>query len=268
MVVGDPGSEEAELGTTVRGLLLRSAAGALCTTAAQRGLEGYPFGSVVPYALSAEGHVLVLLARIATHTANLRRDPRASLLVRDEVAEGDPQASWRVTVMGAFERLRVEGERPSEGDVVLGRDAWAELFARYQERVPAAVDYDRTHDFDLWRLREPVRARYIGGFGEIYWVPGERMLRDPGGEGLAEAAAGAVAHLNEDHPHHLRELVHGLTGVAPERVEAVAVDRTGLTMRAHGPDRLVHGSFGREITGDELRTAVVELLRRARAARR
>ncbi|MCB9689007.1 MAG: pyridoxamine 5'-phosphate oxidase family protein [Alphaproteobacteria bacterium] len=268
MVVGDPRSEEETLGRTVRGLLLRGRAGALCTTAAQRGLEGFPFGSVVPYALSAEGHLLVLLARIATHTANLRRDPRASLLVRDEEAEGDPQASWRITVIGAFERLRVEGERPSDGDVVLDRDTWTELFARYQERVPAAVDYDRTHDFDLWRLREPVRLRYIGGFGEIHWVAGERMLRDPGGEGLAEAAAGAVAHLNEDHPHHLVELVEGLLGLSPERAEAVGVDRTGLLLRLHAPDRLVHCSFGREIGAGELRTAVVELLRHARSVRR
>ena len=92
---------------TARGWLLQVSAGTLCTSSAQRGIEGYPFGSVVPFALTAEGLPYVLIADIAAHTANLRRDPRASLFVRqpEREVEGDPQSGWRVTVLGEMQRL-------------------------------------------------------------------------------------------------------------------------------------------------------------------
>src|SRR2546422_7509877 len=42
---------------------------------------GHPFGSIMPYALDAEGRPLLLISSMAVHTQNLGADPRASLFV-------------------------------------------------------------------------------------------------------------------------------------------------------------------------------------------
>ena len=125
--------------------------GALATISAHASIEGFPFGSVVPYALDGAGRPLLFLSDIAQHTRNLMADPRASLLVRGE-ADGDAQATWRVTLVGRMEQHES-----------------AEDLARYVAVVPDAESYRETHGFALWRM-EIERIRFIGGFGNIHWV--------------------------------------------------------------------------------------------------
>lgn len=255
---------DVSLDAQVRALVFGSRAGTLCTLAAQRGIDGFPFGSVVPVVTAADGRPLFLLANIASHTANLRKDPRASLMVRQPDVEGDPQTGWRVTVIGPLERLVREGEPEKPGDVVLPEEEWAELAARYRERVPGSTEYRRTHDFAFWRMREIVKVRYIGGFGIIHWLRSDAVLRDPLGEGLREAAPDAIAHLNEDHRHNLLEMCAGLYGFTPDDAEVVGLDRTGFQVVTRGPDDRLHFGFDREIRASELRQAVIDVLGRAR----
>jgi heme iron utilization protein len=241
---GDPAAD-------VRRWLLTSTSGALATISRTAGFEGWPFGSIVPYALDGAGRPLILIAQIAVHTQNAKADPRASLLVSQPDVAGDPQAGWRITVLGRLSPVpHVELE---------------ESAARYVERVPSAASYHQTHDFEYWRLSVD-RVRSIGGFGKICWVDGAAATRDAGGGGLREAAAHVVAHMNDDHVENMREMCRGLYGFAPEQAAMTSVDRTGFFVRTQGPDRLVHFSFGREITGDDVRTAVIDVLKRARAA--
>ena len=249
--------------------LIGSTHGTLCTTASQKALAGYPFGSIVPYALDPHGRPIVLLARIAAHTANLVRDPRATLFVTDDAphGEGDPQATWRIGIMGNMVPLcapsRAHGPLP--GARVLHDAELDDIMARYRVRVPNAADYDQTHRFDYWLMHEVVRGRYIGGFGRIRWVEGDAMLRDPLGAGLKEAAPGAIEHMNDDHGHNLVEMVEGLCGFTPTEARMVALDRSGFAVETDV--RRVYFEFGREIGADDLRVAVIEVLKRARMAR-
>lgn len=233
--------------------LLQVPSGTLCTTTARRGLEGYPFGSVVPFALDPSGLPVILIAGIATHTANLVREPRASLFVQEPGLEGDPQKGWRITVMGRWEE--VAADAPELG----------ELHARYVERVPWAEGYLQTHDFSYWRMTSCDAVRYIGGFGKIAWLPGDAILRDPLGEGMGAAAPGAVDHMNEDHQDAMIAMCKGRYGFEPEGARMVSLERTGFFVRTIGPERICWFPFGREITAAELRPAVIEVLRRARA---
>ena len=258
-------SDRQKASVAARGWLLECSVATLCTTSAQRDIEGYPFGSVVPFALSAEGHPIVMLADIAAHTANLRRDPRASLFVRDPHAAEDPQSTWRITVIGSMQRIPRPEVKPRPGDLALEPHVLEDLEARYLERVPSAISYRKTHDFSLWRMSSVVKGRYIAGFGEILWLGGDALLRDPGGRGLREAAPGAVAHMNEDHAHNLAEMCAGAYGFTPERAEMTHIDRTGFLVKTTGPERLLHFSFGREIAADGLRAAVIDVLKRCRA---
>src|ERR1700691_2113158 len=61
---------------------------------------GFPFGSVMPYGLDAQGRPVFLISTMAMHTQNLQADSRASLLITQPDASGDPLGASRVTVMG------------------------------------------------------------------------------------------------------------------------------------------------------------------------
>ena len=70
---------------------------------------GFPFGSLMPYALDSQGRPIFLISTMAMHTQNLQADPRASLFVTEPDASGDPLGSSRVTLIGSA--LRIPGAR-------------------------------------------------------------------------------------------------------------------------------------------------------------
>lgn len=231
--------------------LLTTHAGTLCTTSAKPSVAGMAFGSIVPFALDAQGRPFILIANMAAHTGNLRKDRRASLFVHDPQAVGDPQASWRITVMGEW--APVPNDDPE----------WDALNARYTERVPNAGGYRRTHSFAFWRMETVQAVRFIGGFGRILWLPGESLVLK---HDLGDGVQGAIDHLNADHAHNLDEMCQGLAGFAAPDARAVAMDSTGLLVHVPSANRHAWFSFGREITGGEIRRAVIEVLQRARQA--
>src|SRR5687768_15780503 len=72
----------------VRTLLQQERIGTLATNSRQH--PGFPFASVMPYALVANGAPLFLISSMAIHTQNLVADPRASLLVMQSGGDADP----------------------------------------------------------------------------------------------------------------------------------------------------------------------------------
>ncbi len=160
-----------------------TAAGILATHSVA--VEGYPLGSVVPYVLTPEGRCVVYVSRIAQHTKNFHADGRASLTVVEadlSGQDGDPQALGRVSVLGDASRL--EG-----ADLEAAR-------ARYETFFPESRGHSDVHDFDYWGI-DPVRVRYIGGFGAIHWVERDEFCPPPAV--WQEGEAGIVEHMNEDH---------------------------------------------------------------------
>lgn len=90
-----------------RTLVARIPTGTLCTLALDP--EGYPYGSFVTVALD-EGSPTFLISKMAEHTKNLERDPRASLMVA-ESGGGDPLANGRVTLLGPCVPVEEDGGR-------------------------------------------------------------------------------------------------------------------------------------------------------------
>ena len=72
---------------------------------------GFPFGSVMPYGLDDHGRPIFLISTMAMHTQNLQADPRASLLVTQNEAGGDPLGASRVTLVGNVQRNPGAGGR-------------------------------------------------------------------------------------------------------------------------------------------------------------
>ena len=257
---GDPAAD-------IRQWLLEKFRATLCTTAAKPAIAGHPFGSIVPFSIDSHGRPYLMIAEIAAHTANLRRDPRAALMVSDPGASGDPQASWRITLIGSMKRILVEGidSRFEKTAVKVSQDEYDDLHRRYVERVPQADGYIKQHDFSYWRMEEVVSVRYIAGFGRICWVEGHEILREPLGGGLEQAAQSAIDHMNEDHHDNMIEMCTGLYGFTPQSAHMFGLDAAGFHIATQEPERSLFFSFEREIDAKSLRAAVVDVLKRARA---
>jgi putative heme iron utilization protein len=236
-----------------RAWLLEACNATLCTLAAEPDVAGFPFGSLTPFALRADGTPFVLISAIAQHTRNLERDPRCSLFVRDPEGDARPdaQASWRVTVLARAQKLDARGEELEE------------LHARYAARVPGAPKYGGAHDFAFWALA-PVKVRAIGGFGAIRWLGPDTILCDPLGRGWRAAAARVVEHMNADHEAALRDIAARRTGEIPAGARITAVESAGFLMRTRAPDALCYVPFGRDVDAREAREVFVALARESR----
>lgn len=193
-----------------RELLLKEYHGVLSTHS--KVVQGFPFGSVVPYCLDEQGWPLILISRIAQHTHNLQKDNKCSLLVGERGAE-DVQAAGRLTILAEAEQITEAG-------------AIETAAARYYRYFPEARDYHRTHDFDFWRLN-PVRSRYIGGFGAIHWL-NEVTLANPH---AGEAERSMVEHMNDDHASAIAHYVE-LNGLPQhEPAQLAGIDSEGFHLR-------------------------------------
>jgi putative heme iron utilization protein len=98
--------------------------------------------------------------------------------------------------------------------------------ARYYRYFPDSQNHHRVHDFDFWQL-EPVRWRYIGGFGAIHWLDQVALANPFAGDSEADM----LAHMNRDHAAAIAHYVElaGLPGHAP--AELVGIDSEGFHLR-------------------------------------
>jgi putative heme iron utilization protein len=204
----------------------------------------------MPYALD-HGRPVFLISTMAMHTQNLHADCRASLLVTQPGAAGDPLAAGRVTLIGEVVPVLSEERAP--------------VRAAYLDRHKNAaywVDFD---DFSFYRL-EVRDIYYVGGFAAMDWVTAEEYLSarpDP----LADSAQEIIEHMNRDHPDALLTFAHVLASTPAGEALMVSVDRLGFKLRIKSEGRL-HGvriPFPCEVrTPGECRTVFIEMLREAR----
>ena len=193
-----------------RELLLREYRGVLSTHS--KAMPGFPFGSVVPYCLDAQGWPLILISRIAQHTHNLKVDGKCSLLVAERDAD-DVQAVGRLTLLAEARML----------DETADIAAAAERYYRY---FPESRGYHDAHDFDFWRL-QPVRWRYIGGFGAIHWLDEVAQANPFAGD----TERRMLEHMNSDHADAIAHYV-ALSGLPlTEPAQMVGIDREGFHLR-------------------------------------
>jgi putative heme iron utilization protein len=145
---------ENPLAERARELAVRERAGTLCTLSKRH--QGYPFGSVVQYALDNHGNPILLISAMAQHTQNALTNPRASLLVAESVPSGESVVAGRLTLLGDVEPVRHTEE----------------VQALFLARHPDAAQWVNFGDFAFYRLVVQA-AYYVGGFGVMGWVPVE-----------------------------------------------------------------------------------------------
>lgn len=213
--------------------------------------DGDPWASFVTYGLLGGAPVLCV-SNLAEHGRNLAADPRASIAIVVPATESDPLANARITLAG-----RVEAPLGDERDAAREAHLAAVAAAKYY------IDYS---DFSLWVLRVS-RVRWVGGYGRMDSTSGQAYTAaepDP----VTPHSAGAIAHLNADHADSLVAMARTLGGY-PDTTAATCTgaDRYGLDLRLTTDRGLAYTRIGYADpidAIDELRSATVELARRAR----
>lgn len=178
---------------------------------------GDPYCSLVNVASDVDGAPLILVSSLAIHTANLKTDPRASLML-DARGAGDPLEGARVMLGGRF--TPDSGERARR---------------RYLAAQPEAAAFAGFADFSIWRL-DLASVHLVAGFGRISDIPPADLLVDlAGAEALVAAEPDIVAHMNADHRDTMALYAERLCGAGPAPAggwSCTGCDPEGLDMQA------------------------------------
>ena len=246
-----PAVPEPSFAERARTLVYLARIGGLSTLSRKQ--PGFPFGSVMPYAVDDHGRPIFLISTMAMHTQNLQADPRASLLVTQNDAGGDPLGASRVTLLGNVLPLP-----PSE--VAEARKLYLARYANSKYWV----DFE---DFSFYRM-VAVDVYYVGGFGVMGWIPVseyDRARPDP----LADSMAEIIQHMNADHQEALVLLARVFARIESQEAKMTAVDRLGFQARLKTQDgiRGARIAFLREVSNPaETREVLVEMVQQARSA--
>jgi heme iron utilization protein len=244
-----PTVAEPSFAERARTLLYLGRIGSLSTLSRKQ--PGFPFGSVMPYGLDDHGRPIFLISTMAMHTQNLQADPRASLLVTQPDASGDPLGASRVTLLGNVAPV-------PEPQVAEARKLYLERYANSKYWV----DFE---DFSFYGM-EVIDVYYVGGFGVMGWVSASEYdgaKPDP----LADTAADIIRHMNAEHGDAVVLLARTFAGIEAEEATMTAVDRLGFHMRLRTQDgmRGARIAFLREVrTPAEARKVLVEMTQQAR----
>lgn len=203
-----------------RRLLRQCSSGALGSHSVTE--PGFPYVTLLPYVLDGECRPLFLLSDLAEHTRNVKADPRVSLLVSDDAGAASRQV--RMTLLG-----RLDG-------VELGA-LERQRFLRYS---PESKDFLAFGDFRFYRL-EPLRVRFIAGFGRMGWSEVEALPCSLGG-------ADEQMLLERLMPH------------VPVGVELVGIDCEGVDVRIGGVLRRLELESASPFTLEGLQAAAGRVL--------
>ena len=209
----------------------------------------------MPYGLDIHGRPIFLISTMAMHTQNLQADPRASLLVTPNDAEGDPLGASRVTLMGNV--------------LLLPAPEVAEARKLYLTRYANSKYWVDFEDFSFYRM-DVLDVYYVGGFGVMGWVAASEYdysKPDP----LADSTAEIIQHMNADHHDALLLIAEKFAHVESQEATMTAVDRLGFHLRLKTQKGLrgVRIAFLREVSDPaDTRRVFVEMVQQARSQTR
>lgn len=212
-------------------------------------LEGYPFGSVTPYCLDENFNPHILISSIAQHTKNINANAKVSLLISETGDKTNKQSLARLTYIGNAQKV-IEDET---------------IKKRYLNYFPEAASYFNTHDFSFYRI-EPVRLRFIGGFGKIYWI--EKSDLTVKNLFSVEEEMKIVSHMNEDHQHNLKDYARFYLGYHSQDEDSIrmcGLDQFGVDLLINESKKRIE--FKTHLSDSSMaRSVFVEMAKEARKA--
>jgi len=213
--------------------------------------SGHPFASLVNVATDSDGAPLILVSKLATHTANLEIDGRASLLLA-EFGKGDALTHPRLTVLGSMHEVARDGADD------------ARVRRRFLSSHPKSELYAGFGDFAFWRMTV-VSAHLNGGFARAADLTAADVLTDiSDAAALIEAEPDAIAHMNADHAEACRLYATKLLGASDGKWRCVGIDPDGLDLQLG--QNAVRLDFPQRVTEPgALRAMLKQLAEQARA---
>jgi heme iron utilization protein len=239
---------DAEAIRLARTLLRTSRHGALAVLNAESGAPGV---SRVGVSTAIDGTPIILISRLAPHTAALLKDCRCALLL-GEAGKGDPLAHARISI----DCLATEVDRDSPEHARLRR--------RYLNHQPKAALYADLGDFRFFKL-EPQHASLNGGFGKAYALTPEHLLTRSAITAELEAREpGAVEHMNDDHFDSVDFYARFYLKAPQGKWVLAGIEEDGITLFLGDDIRRIF--FDRPLTSaDAMHQTLVAMARTARA---
>jgi hypothetical protein len=186
----------------VRNLVEQARFAHLCTVMSHmhHRRAGYPFGTLVDFAVDGAGMPLFCLSPLAIHARNLIEDPRASLVVQMPGWTG--LANARVTIFGDIYPLPPE----------LQDDA-REIFLAKQQATGGAGAASSVSRRDRWvlgsftffRMHRITDVYFVGGFGTVQWIDADEYVGSSPDPIATDAPQRTLQVLNEVLGAELRE---------------------------------------------------------------
>jgi len=247
---GPPSQSENEPTLAERARTLMAMGGHSSLATISKKQHGFPFASVMPYAIDDTGSPLFLISQMAMHTKNITADPRATLLVAEH--SSSPLGAARISLIGEVTPLD-DAAKQAAMPAYLARHADAKQWASFG-------------DFGLFRMNV-VDVYFIGGFGVMGWItPEDYAAAKP--DPLAESAADIISHMNEDHVDSMVLLAKSHLGAAATDARMTAVDQYGFNVMLRTPEGVRGGRIAFPASAqspNDCRKVLVEMVKAARA---
>lgn len=222
----------------------------LSTLSCKEGLEGFPLGSTVGFAVDANGTPIFSFSGMSAHTKNILENPKASLCVTEKAFVGAADA--RAAFVGTLVALKGEAADAAKAAYLLSH--------------PTAY-WVQFGDFTMFAMQEVLDISFVGGFARAGGVTVEEY-RGASVDPCAAFAAPVMAHMNGDHGSSLQEYLRWVVGVEAE-VEAVAMkrlDQHGFDLRVTqkgGGTGVLRVPFDEPVTERKaIKTAIVNLTKK------
>lgn len=205
----------------------------------------WPYASLVLAAVDHDLSPILLLSDLAEHTKAITADDRVSLLFDGTHGLDQPLTGPRVTLVGRAART---------DDARLAR--------RFLARHPDAEMYAGFKDFHFYRVSVE-RAHLVAGFGKIRWLSAAELGATLA-SGLADAEAGIVSHMNDDHADAVQLYAGKLLGLGGSDWRMTGIDAEGIDLRQSG--QVARLAFEAPLSAaSEARKVLVALVGKARA---
>ena len=178
--------------------------------------DSYPFGSFTTYSSNINRELKIYASDLAEHTKNILSDTRSCVTIFSLASGGDKQASSRLSLIGDFSK-----------DEANDHDKYANRFVKF---LPKSAAYSLMHGFNFYKL-SIIKARWIGGFGEIAWLKDNNW--QIGNPDWSEQENSMIEHMNEDHNDVVINCLKGFHDVHDKSCTMIGINFDGYYIKSN-----------------------------------
>ena len=164
--------------------------------------DSYPFGSFTTYSSNINRELIIYASDLAEHTKNILSDTRSCVTIFSLASGSDKQASSRLSLIGDFSKVEANDH-----------DKYANRFVKF---LPKSAAYSLMHGFNFYKL-SIIKARWIGGFGEIAWLDTTNWISQI--PKWAKNEQLMIDHMNQDHKNVVISALHKNFSIKDKKAE-------------------------------------------------